>query len=149
MAFTNISLRHLWKALSAVFSKMDPGMLEPLTLISEGSSTSWRDIMDHHGNAIRNTNDNANPNTLEKELGEQPCQCNILFPDFIDPTVSHVRTNSTESLGPVLGPLASKGLNFISVLQVSVRSTKTAKSCIRLGQPRHVCPRERSRCSIL
>jgi len=131
MAFTNIGLRDLWKALSTVISQMYPGMLEPLTLISEDSSTSWkygltmRDILDNHGNAIRNTNDNANPNNLEKELGEQPCQCCILFPDFIDPTVSHVRTNNTEILGTVLGPLAKKGLNFRPVLQVSVRELQS------------------------
>ena len=65
MAFTNIGLRHLWRALTAVFTKMYPGMLEPLTLISEDSSASWkygstmRDILDNHGNAIRNTSDNA------------------------------------------------------------------------------------------
>ena len=104
---------------------------ESLTLISEDSSTSWkygltmRDILDNHGNAIRDTIDNAKPNNLEKELGEQPCQCCILFPDFIDPTVSHVRTNNTEILGTVLGPLASKGLNFRPVLQVSVRELQS------------------------
>jgi len=131
MAFTWLSLRLLWKALLSVFSKLYPGMLESLTLISEDSSTSWkygltmRDILDNHGNAIRNTDDNANPNNLEKELGEQPCQCSILFPDFIDPTVSHVRTNNTEILGSVLGPLASKGLNFRPVLQVSVRELQS------------------------
>ena len=106
-------------------------MLESLTLISEESSTSWkyeltmRDILDNHGNAIRSTNDNANPNNLENELGEQPCQCCILFPDFIDPTVSHVRTNNTEILGNVLGPLAGKGLNFRPVLQISVRELQS------------------------
>ena len=100
MAFTGINIRLLWKALFAVFTRIYPGMLESLTLISEDSSTSWkygltmRDILDNHGNAIRNTNDNAKPNNLEKELGEQPCQCCILFPDFIEPTVSHVRTNN-------------------------------------------------------
>ena len=131
MAFTNLSLRLLWKALLSVFSKLYPGMLEPQTLISEASSTSWkygltmRDILDNHGNAIRNTNDNANPNNLEKELREQPCQCSILFPDFIDPTISHVRTNNTEILRSVLGPLASKGLNFRLVLQVSVRELQS------------------------
>ena len=86
---------------------------------------TMRDILDNHGNAIRNTNDNAKPNNLEKELGEQPCQCCILFPDFIDPTVSHVRTNNTEILGTVLGPLASKGLNFRPVLQISVRELQS------------------------
>jgi hypothetical protein len=81
-----------------------------------------RDILDNHGNAIRNTSDNANPNNPDKgELGEQICQCCILFPDFIDPTVSHVRTNNTEILGTILGPLARRGLNFRPTMQISVR----------------------------
>ena len=101
---------------------------ESLTLISTDSSTSWkygptmRDILDNHGKAIRDTSDNANLNNSDKgELGEQTCQCCILFPDFIDPTVSHVRTNNTEILGTVLGPLAKRGLNFRPIMQVSVR----------------------------
>ena len=131
MAFTNISPRYLWKALSTVFSKMYPGMLESLTHISNDSSTSWkygltmRDILDNHGNAIRNTSDNAKPNNPAKGMGEQPCQCCILFPDFIDSTVSHVRTHNTEILGPILGPLARKGLNFRPILQVSVRELQS------------------------
>jgi hypothetical protein len=81
-----------------------------------------RDILDNHGNAIRNTSDNANPNNSDKgELGEQICQCCILFPDLIDPTVSHVRTSNTEILGTVLGPLARRGLNFRPTMQISVR----------------------------
>ena len=132
MAFTGIGLRQLWKALSAVFTKLYPGMLESLTLISEDSSTSWkygptmRDILDNHGNAIRNTSNNANPNNLDqKDLGEQTCQCCILFPDFIDPAVSHVRTSNTEILGTTLGPLARKGLNFRPTMQISVRELQS------------------------
>ena len=113
----------IWKALLSVFSGLYPGMLESLTHISTDSSTSWkygptmRDILDNHGKAIRDTSDNANPNNSDKgELGEQTCQCCILFPDFIDPTVSHVRTNNTEILGTVLGPLAKRGLNFRPIM---------------------------------
>ena len=85
-----------------------------------------RDILDNHGNAIRDTSDNANPNNSDKgELGEQICQCCILFPDFIDPTVSHVRTSNTEILGSTLGPLAERGLNFRPTMQISVRELQS------------------------
>ena len=85
-----------------------------------------RDILDNHGNAIRDTSDNAKPNNpVEREMGEQLCQCCILSPDFIDPTVSHARTSNTEILGPNLGPLAKTGLNFRPTLQISVRELQS------------------------
>ena len=106
--------------------------IEFVTLISDVSFTSWiygptmRDILDNHGNAIRDTSDNANLNNPHKgELGEQLCQCCTLFPDLIDPTVSHVRTNNTEILSLALDPLAKKGLIFRPTLQISVRELQS------------------------
>ena len=76
MAFTGIGQRQLWKALSAVFTKLYPDMLDSLILISTDSSTSWKygptmsDTLDNHGNAIKTLATMLNPVTLKQDTWE-------------------------------------------------------------------------------
>ena len=73
-----------------------------------------RSIIDHHGHTIRT----AGSKESVMEALEQ-CQCRILFPQFVDPEVGHVRTQESKILGPVLGPLVAKGMNFRPALRTN------------------------------
>jgi hypothetical protein len=71
-----------------------------------------RSIIDQHGRIIRTA---GSAEQVMRDL--EACQCRTLYPEFVDPEVGHVRTQDYKILGPVLGSLVAKGLNFRPALR--------------------------------
>ena len=106
-------MKLLWDCLMEASAKCDGTLHARLELIREDSCTIYsygpdiRSFIDNHGQAIRNAGSAA-----DILLSVQRCSCHIKYPDYVDHSVGHVRTQDTSILGPYLGPLAAKGLNF-------------------------------------
>jgi hypothetical protein len=95
------------------YQKLADRLLAATTTFSYGPSIG--SILDKHGTVIRSA---GTPTQIE--LNAEQCQCRKLFPEFIDPTVNHVRTVSLEILPAPFRDMAAFGLNY----RPPVRKTK-------------------------
>jgi hypothetical protein len=103
----------LWQSLlSAAFAHSTEAG-ERILAIKEDSGIMYtygpdvRSLIDNHGNAIRTA---GTKHDIEYALSH--CACTSLYPEYVDPTVGHVRTQDTRILGKTLGPMAALGMNF-------------------------------------